>query len=540
MGGAKNCPETPRQRMIGMMYLVLTAMLALNVSTNVLDAFGLVDKSLHTTLAATVEQNENMYNRFESQLKQNPEKTQKWYEMALEVKAQSDSLYDFIQNFKIDIAILVDGSDADSTGMHIVHSSDFDKTGQYALVQTNAQGVPNGEALRQKIEHYRAFLEEKVAESFDKYDEQGNLIRRGDTVRSYYRNKRTIDEMFSTSKGVNADGDSISWEASVFDGMPVGASMAILTKFQNDVRTYEGKMVGDLYRRIDAGDLRVNKLNAYVIPESQYVMRGSHYRARIVLAAVDSTATPSYFVEGDSLGADGIYDVVATGSGVRTFSGKIVYKEHREYKELPFQDAYTVGEPSATISNLDMCVIYSGYANKYSVSVPGVADENVRLTASGANVSRSGKTWIVTPTVGPGKKVTLTAFAEVDGHRQSMGAQEYTVRKMPTPSLFFVASNGQRYDFSRPVPKRVLVDPSSRFEVGYDESEVLKVNFELLSFSSKARRKGLASKGSALSSGQIAQFKKLESGDIIQIMNIEAKNATGAKILARPVSIELN
>ena len=92
MGGAKNCPETPRQKMIGMMYLVLTAMLALNVSTDVLNAFKLVDDSLHSTLSSTESRNVAMMNDFRAIRDDNPQKAGEWYDKAVEMTQRSDSL----------------------------------------------------------------------------------------------------------------------------------------------------------------------------------------------------------------------------------------------------------------------------------------------------------------------------------------------------------------------------------------------------------------------------------------------------------------
>ena len=116
MGGAKNCPETPRQKMIGMMYLVLTAMLALNVSTDILNGFTMVDDSLHNSVDAANSRNSKMYRDFEEATKQNPEKMQDWYNRATELGQRADSLYNYIQEFKTQIVVLADGQKAVDEG----------------------------------------------------------------------------------------------------------------------------------------------------------------------------------------------------------------------------------------------------------------------------------------------------------------------------------------------------------------------------------------------------------------------------------------
>ena len=112
MGGATNCPETPRQKMIGMMYLVLTAMLALNVSAAILNGYIAVDDSLHATISATEESNGEAYAQFEAALSQNAEKTQTWYDKAMQVKQTTDAFYTYVQNFKDERVAIADGADA--------------------------------------------------------------------------------------------------------------------------------------------------------------------------------------------------------------------------------------------------------------------------------------------------------------------------------------------------------------------------------------------------------------------------------------------
>jgi gliding motility-associated protein GldM len=168
MSGATNCPETPRQKMIGMMYLVLTAMLALNVSTNVLDAFEKVDNSLHITLDNTDEQNAMQYRRFERAYAENPQKVGQLYIQADSLRKASDELYNYIQDFKVNVAKLVDGEKYDSTARSILNKSDFDKPGQYAMVEfdKNEPSKHNGEVLREKIEAYKTSDDTEIALDF--------------------------------------------------------------------------------------------------------------------------------------------------------------------------------------------------------------------------------------------------------------------------------------------------------------------------------------------------------------------------------------
>ena len=302
MGGAKNCPETPRQKMIGMMYLVLTAMLALNVSTDILNGFTLVDDSLHSSIEASGTRNKKQYENFKIATADNPEKLQEWYDKAIVLGQRADSLYNYIQEFKEQIVVLADGQkvvdakkaqDIDPT-RQIEGNSNLDVTAQYAIVEGH------GLELKRRIAAYRDYI---IAEAEQDRELCNEFTR-----------------ILATDKGWNAhDKDSCDWEVAVFEGMPVGASITILTKIQNDVRTTESEMIQYYLDQTDAGDLRVNKLNAYVIPKSDYVIRGGRYQAQIILAAVDSTQRPEYYIEGNRINDQGLYEVAATTTGMKHF-----------------------------------------------------------------------------------------------------------------------------------------------------------------------------------------------------------------------------
>ena len=108
MGGAKNCPETPRQKMISMMYLVLTAMLALNVSAAILNGYAQVDDSLHATIDTMNESNQETYAQFSVALRENEIKVRPYYERAMEVQRVSDEFYGYVQSFKDEMVLQAD------------------------------------------------------------------------------------------------------------------------------------------------------------------------------------------------------------------------------------------------------------------------------------------------------------------------------------------------------------------------------------------------------------------------------------------------
>ena len=285
MSGSKNCPETPRQKMIGMMYLVLTAMLALNVSSSILEGFSMVDNSLHTTIQSANVRNNAQYQDFQDLYKKNPTKVKEWLDKAKDVKMKSDELYNYLEKFKVDIVRLTDKKEAnDSAYVRQLKGKDnLDKPGEYGMLKGN------GKILKKKINEYSKFL---IGLS------TGNEVK----IKMY-------QSIFATNKGREGK----SWEESMFEMMPAAAVVTILTKYQSDIRAAEAEVVQYLKAQTDASDFRVNKIQAFVIPESKYIIKGDRYKCRIVLSAVDSTQTPNYYINGTALPKTGIYEL---GCGV--------------------------------------------------------------------------------------------------------------------------------------------------------------------------------------------------------------------------------
>lgn len=496
------------------MYLVLTAMLALNVSTNVLDAFEKVDKSLHVTLENTEEQNAMQYRRFERAYAENPTKVGQLYIQADSLRKASDELFYYIQGFKVDVAHLVDGDAFDSTARTIINKSDFDKPGQYAMVEWDKEDPTkhNGQVLREKIEKYKATLMD--------VQHWSERARNGKPA-------HILNGIFNTGKGVNNDGDSISWEASVFEGMPAGACMAILTKYQNDIRAYENRTLTRLYQRIDANDFKANDIRAYVIPKSSYVIRGDQYEAQIILAAVDSTAKPDYFVNDVELGEDGIYRCTATGSGVQSYNGIVRYRQGRDTVSLPFSAAFTVGEPSASVMNEDLNIIYRDFDNRYVVSAPGMTDNQLKVNVVGADVKRQGKFYILRPKA-DAKTVKVTVLADMNGRMATMGEKTFKVQRLPQPMPYFV--DGGKQVNSNSTPRKSL-NKNTVLEIGYGEDGLLEVPFEITGFDTYILRKTGKSSGNKFSAAQLKLIGQLKSGDMVLVQNIKYRTKGGAETL---------
>ena len=284
--------------MINLMYVVLMAMLAMNVSSDVLKGFALVDEGLNRSKDNSATRNEAIYAQLEAAMKQNPEKVRQWYRKGQQVRSMCDSLYNLAENLKWQIVREADGDDADPA--NIVAKDDLEAAAQVML----APGTGKGQQLYNAINSYRERILKMVSDPTQKEIIASNLTT-------------------TVPKTVNALGKN--WQEYMFENMPVAAAVTLLSKLQSDVRYAEGEVLHTLVTNIDVKDIRVNKLDAFVIPEKTVLYPGEQFSANIVMAAVDTTMQPEIFVNGVKINTrDGHYGFTAGGVGEHQFSGYLI------------------------------------------------------------------------------------------------------------------------------------------------------------------------------------------------------------------------
>ncbi len=290
--GAKNCPETPRQKMINMMYIVLTALLALNVAAEVLEAFRVVDSSLIQTLKAVDMKNAQVYASFEQAYVENPAKVEEWKQKADEVRDETKNIISYISQLKEE---LVRGSGSNPVNEDNPYSVD----GFYYITQSgdtlelrNEQdlNVPSEMMITQKK------ADELKAKIVDYRENLVSLLSKDDTEL-----RETILQELDTSDppvDLKEGGEKKTWEIQHFENKPIVAVLTLLSKIQIDVKNSEANMINYLYAQIDAGSFKFNKLAATVIPNSNVILQGEEYVADVFLAAEDTTQQPQIIING--------------------------------------------------------------------------------------------------------------------------------------------------------------------------------------------------------------------------------------------------
>ena len=503
-------PPSARQKMINLMYIVLLAMLAMNISSDVLNGFSLVEDSLSRSTANASIQNEAVYRDFALSDAANHEKVGVWYSKALYVRQMSDSLYNFADELKLLIAQAADGRNADVN--EIRNKEDLEAATQVMLSPSKGRG----QELFEAINNYREQILTMVTDS---------------TQREIIKNN------FSTALPQRAGALGKNWQEYNYENIPVVAAITLLTKLQNDVRYAEGEVLHTLVNNIDVGDMRVNKLDAYVIPTSQNVVQGNPFSARIIMAAVDSTARPAIYIDGKQIESeDGWYQVATPKTGDFTLSGYMELTSGTGTVRRDFSQSYSVVSPLATVSATLMNVLYAGYDNPISISVPGVPSNMISATIKSGNgtLKPSGNGFVAKPSK-VGENVVIAVTASQDGRHQSMGEYTFRVRQLPDPTPFieYKDENGvvQRYrGGGTPLSKRSLMAADGI--VAAIDDGLLNIGFRVLGFETTffdnmGNAVSELSDGTKFSERQRTSFQRLTRGKRFYIQRVRAIGPDG-------------
>lgn len=514
---------SPRQRMINLMYIVLTAMLALNVSSDVLNGFSQVQEGIDRTNINMTARNDVQFTYLRGLYEENPTKAGDAYSQGVELHKQSQALYDMMEKFKTEIARKADGEKGDYH--HILNNDDLEAA---AATMLNP-GTMEGTRLRKAIAGFSDFVCGIIS----------------DTVK-----RHSVRDMLMT-KNSPAPGSMVSlpWEQRMFENMPAVAAVTMLTKLQNDVRVAESEALSALITSVDIGDVRVNKLNAYVIPNSNMIIRGGKYSANIVLAAIDTTKRPAIYVNGSRLNnPNGLYEFIPGAIGTHEFSGYIeVARGDGSLDKRPFKSQYTVIEPMATISPTMMNVLYAGIANPISISVPGVPMNAINATMTNGTLTRNGDTWVAHPGK-VGSESVISVTAQLEGRSQSVGSMTFRVRKLPDPTAYLAVKGGDGNTIHyKGTPRRIskaALMSSNGLGAAIDD-DILNVTYSVVSFTTAfVDQMGNFipenSNGSKFSPRQMEQFRRLKPGKSFFITNIKAKGPDGITRDISPMEVGLN
>jgi gliding motility-associated protein GldM len=526
---------SPRQKMIGMMYLVLTAMLALNVSKEAVEAFKKVDKGLTQTIANYTLKNDVIYKEFDRAAAENAAKAGKYKTLAYQVKERADEAFNFIQGLKIEIIKKAekDPETPAVKGNEVIIDEvkriDDTNVPSEVLIGANENGKAND--LKALLSEYRQFL---IA----------TLDGKNPTA------EEALKTSLRTDDSKNADGVKERWENLNFQTLPLVAVICILSEYQVSVRNGETEVLNYLYSQIDASSFKFNKLTPIVIPNSNYVTMGSDYEAKVFISATDTTQNPSITVGGSVLALDetgkGIYKIHASSTGPKKWGGIIALKApDGSIKNYPFESSYVVGEPNVIVSPTAMNVMYYGINNPIDVSVPGISPDKLKIKVvngsfSTEKVKKSGGdyfkgAWAVKPNA-VGQTVQVIVTADINGKPVQYAPYDFRVKSIPAPiAIFGNKSTGS-------IPRATAAAQQGVFAVLPDfdfDLQYTVTGFTIL-YSDKGSDFEEISTNSNLTSKQKDLIGRLTRGKYLTIKDIKALGPDGKTKELSPVILKID
>ena len=545
MAGGK---ETPRQKMIGMMYLVLTALLAMNVSKDILNGFVIVNESLersnHNMAANTV----SVMDAFRNAAKSEP-RAVPYVPKAEEVLKITTDLHDYIDKLKKEVVQQTEqkGSYKDSTSrdkdlekgwsMWYMDKKDNYDDPTHLLIgddESNPISTPNSaKELRSKLEEgakkLKAIFEgmKKDPDKFKFFEDDYKAIQ------------KKIESMVPKDPTRMEDGVKETWETQNFYHLPLAAVITNLTKIQSDVNNVEAELIQQIAAAPGKTAIKFDRLSAKVIAPSSYIQSGGKYTADIFLAAsssdmggdkltiysgatYDSISKKCTGCDGTGLpivGGLGKYEAGAGSPGEQKWGGVIRFKNPTgEFEYYPFTQSYMVAAPAASVSSDAMNVFYLGIDNPISVSAAGIAPSEITPSPSGPISIRPGGgpgKYIVTASAltAKGQFASINVMAKTKDGSKSQGTVNFRVKRIPDP----VPTLGG-YKNGEAVPKTVLKSAASIFAMkpeGFDldvKYTVTKWKLQILSGGKVTQYTG---NGGALSSDALSALGKIASGGVV-------------------------
>lgn len=504
--------------MINLMYIVLTAMLALNVSSDVLNGFSQVHEGLRRTNNNLRVKNQVQFQYLADLYDSYPKEAAKAYNEGVLIHNMTDSLYNVMEKLKEMIAREADGEGARYS--ELVNLDDLEASSAVLLNPVTERGAH----LKQGIDNYRKLILRFISDS----------VKRA-----------AIAEVLSTAihkqPGIET---APTWQQQMFESKPAIASVTMLTKLQGDLLQAENEALTNVITSISQGP--TSHYEALVIPSTTVLQAGDRYMARILLASIDTVHRPSIFIGGKKLPPNGIFSFIASGEGEHTYSG---------YIEMPFPDgsvarydfrsSYTVTPQmtpqiptsSFTIAPTMMNVLYAGIDNPISITVGGTA-ANVSASMSNGSLTKSGDHWIARVSA-IGQEATISVSA---GGRQ-VGSMKFRIRKLPDPTAYLPIGNNQYKGTPRRISKGALMGCSgvrAALDDGILDIPYTVVSFKTICFDSMGNAIPENSAGSGFSERQRQQFTRLKPGSRFIISEIKAKGPDGITRDIPPIEVALN
>lgn len=506
MAGGK---ETPRQRMIGMMYLVLTALLALQVSNQILQKFVLLNEGMEKTSLNYAGKNQFLIKQMQQTVDSTgrKEKDVKLLSAANEIRKSTQELYTYIEDLKQELIIQSNAKDENENFL----------TGALKNVEASGNIFVNnnkGEELKKKLNDFPVNVNKLLIAAEPK------ILFKIDTLA---RDASEIDLFKNDMEARNKSFVTLNFVKS-----PVGAVLAILSQYQNAILNIESDALTKIQEQIGGWAAPIDQFNAKISAVSNTVAAGTKFSGEMYLAASSSFSLPTMTVDGraipvDEKGIGKIEFVVppatnyVNGQAKRVLTAKINNSSNGENKSYDLTYEYTVAQPVIKITSEVVQQLYYNCANELSIEVPALgvayAPDYSYTNADGIKGGKPGSLTLV-------PKSYSDVSIGVSSGGSKIGTETFKVKPVPVPVISVLNSSGKDFDLSQSIPANALnslkivpiPDPNFTSTMKRDS------NFSIGSGLITVYRNDVArGQGIPLSQGLKSVIGTVSSGDVVQV-----------------------
>lgn len=446
-GGGK---ETPRQKMIGLMYLVLTALLAMNVSKDILKAFVTVNDNLERTNRNFDTNTQKVLKAFDESSKSNPSALP-YFKKAQEANKLTHEVFEYIEKVKHHVIDETEKMEKkDTLRLKYANAKDNYDAPTHIMIGDDETKPKTGEMTASELRGKLNGLHDKLIAMIDGMQKEKSTQFLPDDYKALKEKIGTLKVVDPTE---TEDGAKQTWEIFNFYHLPLAGVVTNLSQMQSDIKNVESEIVSQFSGASGKIAIKFNQLSAKVVAPSSYIQAGQPYKADIFIAAsssdfkeenmqiivgVDSAAA----VKGGTgtvvplVNGMGKYEVATGGQGLQTYSGVIKFKKPTgEYDYYPFTQEYMVAAPAVAVEAEKMNVFYIGVENPIAVSAAGVSPTDLLVNPSGGGVTKTGGAGgkFVLKFTSPGECLISVSAKTKDGTKPQGPPKKFRVKKIPDP-----------------------------------------------------------------------------------------------------------
>lgn len=520
MAGGK---ETPRQRMIGMMYLVLTALLALQVSNQILQKFVLINEGLERTSRNYVTKNEFVVTNIKSTVEEqgnNPRDVPK-VAAAQEVRAATKEVTEYLEDLKQQ---LITQSNARNEEGVFVNS---------ALKNTEIAGnmfVNNGKGdeLKEKLNSFPVQISQILSK----------IGLTGIEFKPIALDAKDIEIYANDSEVKNKSFTNLNFVKS-----PVGAVIALLSQFQNEVLNIEGEALTEITKSIGSFYFKADILKGQIAAVSNVVAAGTKFQGDMFIASASSSAAPTMTLEGRGAVpvVDGFGKVEFTvppassyddkGLSRQVLKGQIVTNVGGEDQVIPVEYEYFVAQPIIKVSSEVVQQLYADCANDLLIEVPALGNTySPEFNITNGQSIKGNRPGQVTVIPGASGKVNIGVSS--GGNR--IGSVDFDIKPVPAPTIRVVGSNGAELDLSQAQPVNVLsgIKVVAKPEPNFARTMSKDSNFDVTGGELILLRNDVPRATVPIGSGMRSLLESARPGDdiVVRVTQVTRTNFRGNKI----------